>query len=136
MSIPRDDDAASVRNHSCADLISELLQQNPDLSASEGKVLANNTIATLKELQKDEKFESFWHQIMAEIEKLKSEYFEISEPTLPRPKRLPVRFRDESDDDDDNNVSPPETPKEYYQKIHFEALEKLIEFLTERFTQP
>ena len=108
-----------------SDILARALQ-NPNLSASEGKILAENTILTLKAKRSDEKFELFWNENLEESKKL-----EISDPVLKRIIKPPARFVDENAP----TVSPPQTPKEYYKRIYFEAIDKLVNLLENRFNQ-
>ena len=83
-------------------------------------------MATLKAKRSDEKFELFWNENLEESKKL-----EISDPVLKRIIKPPARFVDENAP----TVSPPQTPKEYYKRIYFEAIDKLVNLLENRFNQ-
>ena len=107
-----------------ADNLAKTLQ-NPDLCASEGKLFADNTISTLKNHRTEEKFNSFYEKLLRESQEL-----EISEPKAPRPINPPARFANSN-----TTRRLPQSAKEYFQSIYFEALDEMVTFLTDRFNQ-
>ena len=105
------------------------------LTALEGQQLGNITKNTLKSLNSDEKFEEFWSQVRNEAT---DRY--IDEPVLPKkPRPPPQRFMTDFVTDLANvSSNEPEFSdvKDYYKAIYNEALNKIVEFIGDRFNQP
>ncbi|XP_068213841.1 zinc finger MYM-type protein 1-like [Palaemon carinicauda] len=71
-----------------ADNLAKALQATKR-SAMDGQELAKMTVTTLKSLRNDEAFESLWKQIQSRRENV-----DVAEPTLPRKRRVPVRYEE------------------------------------------
>ena len=77
-------------------------------------------------MKKDEEFETFWVTV---LDKVADE--NVDQPILPRNRRVPPSV--------EVGISAgenPSTPKDYYRRIYFEALDVIMETITERFDQP
>ena len=85
--------------------------QSSTISATEGQDVASMTIQTLKQLLTKEKLYLFWNLVQK-----KAGEIDVSEPSLPRPRKVPKRF-----ETDDAVVHFPATVEEYYHDIYFEA---------------
>ena len=57
---------------------------------------------------------------------------EISEPELPRHRKVPRRFEDNTADTDIY----PTSPQEYYRRLYFEAIDLIMACIRNRFDQP
>ena len=97
--------------------------QKSSLSASEGQLMAKVTVQTLKSFQSE--FDPFWENVKEESSK-----HEINEFVLPRKRKKPARFGDQTLSHDAENE------KDYFKKIYDEALDLIINCIEERFSQP
>ena len=70
------------------DNLSQTLQ-HASLSAAEGQKIASMAVATFKSLHTDDDYDLFWKQAVQITEQL-----EVSEPQLPRKRRLPRQYDD------------------------------------------
>ena len=107
-----------------SDNLSRTLQKT-NISAAEGQEVAKMTNKTLASIRCDSMFELFWENITKKGKSLK-----LSEPCLPRRRRVPRRL------EDGNSVSYPATPKDYFRRIYFEAFDLITTCITDRFDQP
>ena len=87
--------------------------QHVSMSAAEGQKVTLMTVATLTFMRSDEQFDHFWDMVI-----LKAEELDISEPQLPRRRKLPSRF-----DDGLSAGEFPPTPKAHFRQAYFEALD-------------
>ena len=71
-------------------------------------------------------FDQFWDVLSLEQQRL-----EVSDPVLPRKRKLPARYEEGSRDSYHN----PRNAKEYYQPRYYEALDLAIAGIKERFNQ-
>ena len=69
-----------------ADSLSKSLQHQ-NLSAAQGQKMAALTTQYLRDMRTDEEFSSCWKIIMTGLEEV-----DVTEPTLPRKRRMPSRF--------------------------------------------
>ena len=95
-------------------------------SASEGQEVAKMTKRTLKSMRSEENFNLFWELIMK-----MSVDVDVSEPRLPRRRKVPARYEEGS--------APPEFPstvKELYRPQYYAALDLIIQAIDDRFDQP
>ena len=99
--------------------------QNEDISAAEGKTIADMTVSTLKSLRCDSCFDLFWQKTTAS-----AEAGHVNPPSLPRRCKVPCRL------DDGSAVSFHETVEEHYRVIYFEALDLITTCIEDRFNQP
>ena len=100
--------------------------QHKTLSAAEGQHIAQMTVGTLKSLRSDDSFDLFWQTANSKASEL-----DISEPVLPRLRRLPRRF--------DDGLSAGEfhdNPKAFYKQSYYEALDLIVSCIEDRFKQP
>ena len=95
--------------------------QSSTISATEGQHVASMT----KQLLTKEKFYLFWNLVQK-----KAGEIDVSEPSLPRPRKVPKRF-----ETDDAVVHFPATVEGYYHDIYFEVLDLAISSITSRFDQ-
>ena len=100
--------------------------QKKDLSALEGHELYKVTAEALKGM-KTEDFEKFWENTVKKAGELK-----VKEPELKRKIKKPSRYFVSSQKEDENV---PETPKEQFKKIFYEAFDLVLECLKSRFEQ-
>ena len=56
----------------------------------------------------------------------------MSKPTLPRRRNVPRRF----DEGKVDNYVYPSTPEDHYRQIYFEAIDLIVNCITDRFNQP
>ena len=99
------------------------------------KRLANLTISLFQSLRVEESFESFYNVFLNKMKELPF----ISEPKLPRKRCGPdysIINHFSSSSNKQSNVHHPNTPRDYYKVIYYEALDYLITSLKERFDQP
>ena len=89
--------------------------------------MADMTVRTLQTIRNDSAFDLFWKKIAQDANKLG-----ITEPSLPRRKRIPRRIDDNSED----SYAYPSTPKEHYRRIYYEALDLIITCIKNCFNQP
>lgn len=107
------------------DNLSETLQKTK-MSAVSGQRVAKLTADILQKMRNDNGFKSFYAAIIN-----KGRSLPISEPTLPRKRRVPARFEVGS-----GAPTYPSSPEDYYRRIYFEALDAIISSIRERFNQP
>jgi hypothetical protein len=107
-----------------ADNLSRTLQSK-DLSAAESKSIEHKTVLTLQGMRSDQCFDLFWEKVV-----MKAEQRSVETPLLPRRRKVPSRF--------ETGQSPAEfhsTPKDYYRHKYFEAMDHIIQAITDRFDQ-
>ena len=101
--------------------------QNPNLSAAEGQEVARLTVATLQSVRNERDFDLFWCKVLKNnIEKL-----DVNEHSLPRQRKVPRRF-----EIGESEPSFSSTPKQYYRRVYYEALDLVTNAITDRFNQP
>ena len=107
------------------DSLSKTLQIK-EFSASDGQRVAAMSRETLQKMRNEENFDLFWTLTLQISAKL-----DISEPTLPRKRRMPARF-------ETGNAQPefPPTAEDHYRPQYYEALDLLVETIDDRFDQP
>ena len=71
-----------------SDNLSRTLQK-ADISTAQGQEVTSMTVQTLKSLRSDSNYKLFWKKVTNLAEKL-----EVSEPALPRRRKVPKRFED------------------------------------------
>ncbi len=98
-----------------ADILSSTLQHE-SMSAAEGQQVAKMTVATLKSIRNDESYDGFWKSVT-----LKATHFAVSEPKLPRRRKIPKRYDSGSHSGDYHT-----TPESYYKQLYFEAFDLII----------
>ena len=106
------------------DTLSKALQ-SPELSAAQGQNMAKATLADLKSMKSNGKFDELWETVTK-----KASDYDIGEPLLPRVRKKPKRFQTEND-----SSANPKSAKEHYKVIYETALDTLVKFLEERFCQ-
>ena len=116
----------SKRLFSHTDNLSKTLQ-SPSLSAAAGQHLASLTVETLQRIRNEASFDAFYDVVLIKVQ----QHPVISEPTVPRKRRAPARY-------EMGNAEPtyPDTARDHYRKIYFEAVDHLISSIKERFNQP
>ena len=100
--------------------------QRVSMSAAEGQQVASMTTATLTSMRSDDQFDNFWDLVVRNAEKCG-----VTEPQLPRRRKLPRRFDDGVSDGDF-----PTTPKAFFRQIYYEALDLITNCIKDRFDQP
>ena len=88
--------------------------------------MAAVTVDTLKGLRCDEGFVSFWRTV---IEKQRS--VDVNEPALPRRSKAPCRYEIGT-----SSSHFPASIEDHYRPIYFEAIDTLVQCITQRFDQP
>ena len=116
----------SQRIFSHTDNLSKTLQEEK-MSAANGQYNANLTKEVLIKIRNENCFTNFYDTVLQK----KQFHTSISHPELPRRRRAPARFEIGSE-------TPyfPETAKDLYRKVYFEALDLVIASIGERFNQP
>ena len=87
--------------------------QKVDISATQGQEVTSMTVQTLISLRSDNNYKLFWEKISHLAEKL-----EVSEPALPRQRKVPKRL-----DDGKAAHEYPATAEEHFRQIYYEALD-------------
>ena len=100
--------------------------QHESLSAAEGQQIAQMTVETLKSLRNDASFDQFWGKVDH-----KATILGISEPQLPRRRRVPRRY-----DEDTCGGDFHDNPKSLYKQQYYEALDIIVVCIESRFNQP
>ena len=100
--------------------------QHVSMSAAEGQQITVMTVATLNSMCSDDQFEIFWDLVTHKAEELG-----VSEPQLPRQRKLPRRY-------DYGSASGcfPSTPKTHFKPAYFEAIDLITNCVQQRFDQP
>lgn len=114
---------ALILNHS--DNLSRTLQHQ-SMSAAEGQHMARLTLDVLKSLRQPEQFYLFYQRVLHDQQR-----FDISIPSLPRKRRAPRQLETGSTEGDYHSST-----EEYYRMLYYEAIDLVIEAITERFDQP
>lgn len=99
--------------------------QHKDISATEGQE-ANLSVKTLQRMRDEQTFDLFWTM----VQQLASKY-DVGEPPLPRKRKAPRHLEVGS-----SEPEYPSSPKEYYKRIYYEALDLVINCIKSRFDQP
>ncbi|CAG2184616.1 unnamed protein product [Mytilus edulis] len=107
-----------------ADNLSKTLQCK-DLSAAESKSIAQKTVQTLKSLRDDECFNLFWENVI-----MKSRRKSVEEPVLPRKRRMPSRLETGTATAEFHS-----TPKDFYRQKYYQAVDHIVQAITDRFEQ-
>ena len=101
--------------------------QSRNLSAAGGKHLAELTIKTLQSIRNEESFDNCFSTAVL----LAKKHDDISEPKLPRKRRVPTRFETGTADPTYH-----ETPRDHYRQIYLQAVDHAIVSISDRFEQP
>ena len=113
------------RLFSHSDNLSKTLQSTR-MSAVSGQRLAQLTKSVLESIRNDDSFSAFYSIVLR-----KSKDHAISDPLLPRKRRAPARIEVGS-----GQPTFPETPKDHYRRIYFEAIDLIVNAIEQRFSQP
>lgn len=108
-----------------SDNLSKTLQHKT-MSAAEGQHIAKLTVSVLQKMRSDEQFAAFYQRVIQEQTR-----FGVAEPSLPRKRRAPQRFKVGSSTRDFHA-----TPEAHYRQIYYGALDHVIEAIHDRFDQP
>ena len=108
-----------------SDNLSRTLQK-ADISAAQGQEVTYMTVQALKSIRSETNYKLFWKKVTHLAEKL-----EVSEPVLPRRRKVPKRL-----DDGTAAHEYPSTAEDHFRQIYYEALDLIISCITERFDQP
>ena len=112
----------SERFFGITDSLSRSLQ-GQNVTAFDAKHAAETVCQTISGLRTDEEFKTFWENAT-----FKAQQLNLSEPVLPRTRRLPRRL------DSGSNPHADASPKDYYRRVYFEFADTLTGELT-RFDQ-
>ena len=104
------------------DNLSKTLQLK-SISAAEGQRLATLTLDVLRSLRDEDKFELFYSKDQVR--------FDIQPPSLPRKQKMPRRFETGASNGDFHCSA-----EGHYHQIYYEALDFVIQAVTDRFDQP
>ena len=102
--------------------------QDSSTSAAQGNRLAQGVVKTLLKDRIDSTFSLFWPRI---LQRKTTEIQTIEYPKLPRNRKAPVRH--EVGEQDTHHF--PETPKDHYRRIYFNAIESVTQCFATRFEQ-
>ena len=108
-----------------ADNLSKTLQHK-NISVTEAQSITSLTVKTLQLIRNDNSYELFWELLLRQASQCN-----IAEPVLPRRRKVPKRFEHGTAE-----AEFPSSPKSYYKRIYFEALDLVINCVTNRFNQP
>ena len=97
--------------------------RNSSLSAAAGQNLAYFTLQTLETIRSETSFNSFYDTVLIKTK----EHPVISEPAVPRKRRAPSRY-------EVGTAEPtyPNTARDHYRKLYFEAVDHLTSSVKER----
>ena len=107
------------------DNLSKSLQAK-SLSAAEGQRLARLTLDVLKSLRDEDHFKNFFARVIQDQIR-----YEVDDPTLPRKRTVPQRYRIGTTSGDFHSDA-----ESYYRQIYYEALDYVVQAVTDRFDQP
>ena len=96
-------------------------------SAAQGSILAHDVTKTLLKGRNDSSFELFWELIL----KRKENFKHVSDPKLPKRRKVPQRF----EVGESNTHYYPSTPKEHCRQIYFDVMESATQRILSRFDQ-
>ena len=100
--------------------------QNKKCSAAEGQAVAQMTVNAIQSTQSDAEYDLFWEKVT----KMASE-LDVSEAKLPRKRKVPRRY-----DSGHAEAEFHSSPKSHYRQIYYEAVDLIVQSITERFNQP
>ena len=104
------------------DNLSKCLQQKT-LSTAEGQESAKTVVAALKRERNDPSYKLFYDSVLEQMQAL-----DVDEPELPRKRKGPARY-------DSSEPFYPNSCKEMYKQIYFEAYDYTINGIEKRFNQ-
>ena len=108
------------------DNLSKTLQRK-DISAAEGRQVAELVKKTLQSLRGESHANRFWKSVTAKAEKV-----DVAEPCLPRKRKRPARY-----EDGDAEAEFSDTPEHHYRvTLYNEAIDLIVNCLGNRFDQP
>ena len=105
-----------------ADNLSKTLQSS-SISAAGGQRVSGLTLKTLEGIRSDDQFDLFWKSVL-----LKSRNLDISEPELPRKRKVPRRF----EVGEGESHFPVTVEEQHYRRYYFEALDLTINCIRQR----
>ena len=108
-----------------ADNLSKTLQHK-NISATEAQSITSLTVKTLQLMRNDNSYDLFWELLLYQASQC-----DVTEPILPRQRKMPKRY--EQGTAEAEFLS---SPKSYYKRIYFEALDLVINCVISRFNQP
>ena len=100
--------------------------QLKSISAAEGQRLATLTLDVLRSLRDKGKFELFYSKVLQDQVR-----FDIQPPSLPRKRKMPRWFETSASSGDFHSSA-----EDHYRQIYYEALDFVIQAVTDRFDQP
>ena len=107
-----------------SDNLSATLQKE-EMSAAGAQNIVRMTLTAMLTLRSDDSFSLFWEKVL-----MLSKQVGVNEPTLPRQKKAPSRFENNSD----GHYFPTDV-EGHYRAIYFEAIDTLTACLQDRFDQ-
>ena len=107
------------------DNLSKALQSR-SISAAEGQRLATLTLRVLQSVRDDDKFKLFYSKVLQD-----QVQFDVQPPSLPRKRKTPRRFETGASVGNFHT-----TAEDRYRQIYYEALDLVIQAVTDRFDQP
>ena len=102
--------------------------QDSSTSAAQGNRLAQDVVKPLLKDRTDISFSLFWARI---LQRKTAEIQTMEDPKLPRRRKALVRH--EVDEQDAHHL--PETPKDHYRRIYFNAIDTVTQCIATRFEQ-
>jgi hypothetical protein len=124
----------SYKLYAMTDNLSKSLQATK-MSAIKGRKSADLVITTLKDIRKDNHFQSFF----TTVQKAANSTKEIDQPSLPRKRKRPnysILQYVTGYEGPASNAYHPETTEEYFKQMYFEALDAIVNAMEDRFEQP
>ena len=110
------------------DNLSKTLQRK-DISAAEGQSLESQVVTVMKKSRNSEMYELFWERVLKRQTQL-----DVLTPKLPRKRKMPKYFQNSSNPQDTYLFH--DTPKDRYREIYFEAFDRTINCIEQKFDQP
>ena len=99
-----------------------------DISVAEGQHLAFQVVAVLKKSRDSEMYQLFWERVVKWQSQLG-----VADPKLPRKRKMPEYFQKTSNPQDTYHFH--DIPKDRYRQIYFEAFDRSINCIEQRFDQ-
>ena len=100
--------------------------QHKSLSAAEGQRLAKLTLHVLQSLRNEDHFKNFYARVLVDQVR-----FQVGAPALPRKRKAPQRYQIGTAEGDFHTA-----PEDYYRQIYYEALDFVVQAVSDRFDQP
>ena len=105
--------------------------QSPSVSAAQGNSITQSVVKSLEKFRNEESFDIFWQLLDKQRERI-----EVSDPSLPRKRKILKRLEDCFGYGTSDTSHFPDTPKSHYRCIYLDVLDNVIQCIKDRFNQP